>query len=279
MFYKFEMQHIILAMLAVMASIANAISVSNGIIRIDGKKHVFGQKSIPLDIMDRNVDISFDLQNDDSEKYGIPGPEQVSVILADKKEDGTQMYFYPEYSQENGNYELTVSLSNDISPYFKKQTKVYVKVLVGDPDHTKNLLKIVAVLEPSSKLIEDTQFKAADRFGPKPEIHHIFQQDAKQAPAFVSQFFIVDVVIVLLGFFGLLIVGKSVNFQNLSEVGPSALLLLVSLAAFEFIFCFYYLGDSIFTTLSRAAIVSLFTFFFGSRTLQSLYLLRTSGKR
>jgi len=279
MFSKGGIHQVLFAILAAFVGIASAIKVSNGVIRIDEEKHLFGQKPIPLDIVNRNISVSFKLQKDNGEKYGLPGPQQVSVILADKKENGAQMYFYPEHLQKSDRYKLTVSLSNDVSPYLKKQSKVYVKILLGDSDHTSNLLENVAVLEPSSKLIEDTHFDTPKRFGAKPEIHHIFQQDAKQAPAFVAQFFVVDVAIVLVGFFGLLAVGKSVNFQNLSEVGLSAVLFLVSLAAFEFIFCFYYLGDSIFATLSRAAIVALFTLFFGSRTLRSLYSLRVSGKR
>lgn len=267
-----------LAAFMLLAVGANALKASKGTIKLDHQKHAFGSEPIPLDIVNRNLDISFRLLEDDGARISRPGPRQVSVILAAESLGDSETYYYPEYSDDKDQYKLRIA-ADDISRFYKVQPSITVKLLVGDTDRSRNLLETIGHLAPTSKMVEDTKVEMPRRFVSQPEIHHIFQSDTKQAPKTLAYLFVIGAIAVFLGFLWFLVLDQSVNVANLGSVGITSFIFFGTLVGFECVFYSYYLGTSIFTTLTRCAILGTLSVYSGSKTLRSLYVLRSEGKR
>lgn len=123
---------------------------------------------------------------------------------------------------------------------------------------------------------------ASERYGSKPEIHHIFRDDPKSPPKVVSLFFTLAVLAalpVLLGVWAAL----GGNVDDLSKAfgaRPVAHgLFLGSIVAMEGVFFLYYVSWNLFQTLPVAALVGTVAFVSGSRALTEVQERRLVGKK
>ncbi|QPG74078.1 hypothetical protein FOA43_001399 [Brettanomyces nanus] len=269
---QFNGYQLLLVILVYMIGLCQGLQISNGHVRLDKVNYEFQSEPIALDVVNRNLDISFRLLQDNGESIERPGPRQISVILSSDALKA-QSYLYPSYKVEADVYELKVKVK-DISDYLKKQDSILVKILVGDSNSENNVLETVVELQPSQKLRDDLKMELPKRFVVKEEIHHIFHGDSKHAPKFVSQIFVIDVVVVFGGLIYFWTYFDAINVGNISKVTLMSFPFLGSLLGFEAVFYSYYLGTSIFTTLLRTVVVGILAIYFGSRVLGSLYRLR-----
>ncbi|VEU21890.1 DEKNAAC102864 [Brettanomyces naardenensis] len=259
-------------LISLLVGFCSALKVTDGDIKLDGKSYGLQGQPIPLDVVDRELNVSFKLVNDDGSSIELPGPRQVSVVLYSEALNA-QSYFYPHHEEDAGVYNLDLSI-RDISAYLRKQDSIVLKVLVGDSDASNNLIETIGELEPTRKLQEDINVELPERFGPKDEIHHVFGEDSKQAPGVVSRFFVMDVFVVFAALIFFWVYGKAINVENATKVTPVSYLFIGSLVGFEAIFYSYYMGTSIFTTLSRVVVLGLVGVYLGSKVLRSLWETR-----
>ncbi|WPH02090.1 Hypothetical protein R9X50_00494500 [Acrodontium crateriforme] len=122
----------------------------------------------------------------------------------------------------------------------------------------------------------------AERYTVKEEIHHIFRDDPKQPPAFISVFFAFAVLAtlpILLGSW--LMLGGNISHAS-KAFGANPLahsLFFGSIIAMEAVFFLYYLSWNLFQTLPVAGVVGLVAFVSGSRALTEVQDRRLAGER
>lgn len=123
---------------------------------------------------------------------------------------------------------------------------------------------------------------APERYGAKPEIHHIFRDDPRSPPKVISLVFTLGVLAmlpVLLGVWGFL--GANVDHAG-KAFGSAPVahgLFFGSVVAMEGVFFMYYTSWNLFQTLPAAAVVGLVAFVSGSRALTEVQGRRLAGER
>jgi oligosaccharyltransferase complex subunit delta (ribophorin II) len=121
-----------------------------------------------------------------------------------------------------------------------------------------------------------------ERYGSKPEIHHIFHGDPRSPPKIISLVFTIAVLAtlpVLLGAW-LFLGGNADHFSKAFGANPVAHgLFLGSIVAMEGVFFLYYVSWNLFQTLPVAAVVGTVAFVSGSRALTEVQDRRLAGER
>lgn len=123
---------------------------------------------------------------------------------------------------------------------------------------------------------------AAERYGRKPEIHHIFRDDPKSPPKIISLVFTLAILATLPALLGvwLFLGGNADHFGKAFGANPVAHgLFLGSVVAMQGVFFMYYISWNLFQTLPVAAIVGTVAFVSGSRALTEVQDRRLAGER
>ncbi|CAI2165442.1 7827_t:CDS:2 [Funneliformis geosporum] len=126
-----------------------------------------------------------------------------------------------------------------------------------------------------------TTYSAPVKYGPKPEIHHIFKPDQKLPPKFLSYSFVVIVLTPWLFLIGAWIqLGVNVSFLTSEpETLPAIIGFLGTLSAIEILFYNYWTHLNIFQTLSWLSGLSALAFFLGQKALSDVQEWRLKGLR
>lgn len=230
-------------------------------------------KQLSIDQLTEKIEVQLKLKDDFKKS-----PNQLVVTISDGK--GLVVPYFPRFSIDNKEVKLTIPLKN-IPEKLKAQEKVYVTFVAGDQSNNVQLSKLLAELRPSGELT--ASYKRVERFGTKPEIHHVFGEDPKTVNP------IVPIVFSAVGAFALLILLVSwkitigsdmlglashiVKSNPLANVG-----FLLSLAGYEYVFIQYYLNTSIFKTLLHGFILAVPSIYFGSRVLRTLHQYHKTGR-
>lgn len=262
---------------ALLINSCQAITLGKGLVRIDDQNFNLMNKDIPLNITDTRISIGFTLTDDEKTPDLYLLPRQVSVVLSTPAID-SEIYYYP-HLVENKIYELNLPV-NTISKYLLSSDEISISVITGDPmDSSLNSILSAGSLNPSNKLKSDKQIELPKRFGKRDEIHHIFRSDPKNLPGFISSNFVFLVILALIVLLLAWNYFDAVNVNNLGKFNPMVSLFLASIFAFEYYFFDYYCGTSIFTSLKRFTITGIFALYFGSKTLNDMYKLRSKDLR
>lgn len=121
-----------------------------------------------------------------------------------------------------------------------------------------------------------------ERYGSKPEIHHIFGSESKSPPRIISLVFTLAVLAALPVLFGswLFLGGNLDHIGKAFGASPVAHgLFFGSIVAMEGVFFMYYLSWNLFQTLPVAAVVGTIAFVSGSRALTEVQERRLAGDR
>jgi oligosaccharyltransferase complex subunit delta (ribophorin II) len=138
------------------------------------------------------------------------------------------------------------------------------------------------VFEFSAPADSSASASASQRYGAKPEIHHIFRGDPRSPPKVLTLAFTLAVLACLPG---LLIawVGIGANLSHLPKALGAApvshVLFFGSIVGMEFVFFKYYTEWRLFTLLPVAGVVGLVAFLSGSGALTEVQERRLKGER
>lgn len=256
--------------------------MGKGVIQIDDSVfHISSDEIIPVNLADTSLSIGFSLI--DESNNSLITPKQVVIELSSDNLDSSS-YLYPKLNQNKNKksfYETSLPISK-ISKFLLTQDVINISILTGDDKNSKfNSFFTIGKFKPSQKLQQDVNndIKLPIRFSEKNEIKHVFHGGPKSAPNIISTQFILDIFI---AFFGLLFFWHyydAVNFSNINKISPLSFAFVGLLFIFEYVFYDYYLGASIFTTLTRLSVIGASTIYIGSKVLKNLYKLRDSGLR
>lgn len=256
-----------------------AIKIGKGLVRIDDQNFPLFATNTPLNLTDTKLSIGFTLidEANDSDNSAYLTPEQVVVTLSTDKID-SEMYLYPILVEKKV-YEADIPVAK-ISKLLLSQENIAITVITGDSqDSSLNAILKAGTLNPSPKLRAQKSVDFPVRFGLKNEIHHIFRQDPKNLPGFISTNFVFLLLLALLVLFLALNYFDAANIVNSGKFNPVVFIFLGSILAFEYYFFDYYCGASIFKSLKRFSITGIFALYFGSKALKDMYKLRLKNLR
>eukprot|EP00252_Welwitschia_mirabilis_P015024 TRINITY_DN33139_c0_g1_i1.p1 TRINITY_DN33139_c0_g1~~TRINITY_DN33139_c0_g1_i1.p1 ORF type:complete len:699 (-),score=112.87 TRINITY_DN33139_c0_g1_i1:497-2347(-) len=159
-----------------------------------------------------------------------------------------------------------------------------MELAVGDATMENSFLKPLGSLEldlpepPENAPRPRLPVDISSRFGPKPEITHIFRKPEKRPPAELSNAFL---VLTLLPFLGLLVglFTLGTNFKNFPSSGlplVSAILFHIGIFAVLVLYAFFWVKLNLFTTLKYLGFLGIFLLVFGHSILS--HLSNTSAK-
>jgi oligosaccharyltransferase complex subunit delta (ribophorin II) len=121
-----------------------------------------------------------------------------------------------------------------------------------------------------------------ERYTSKPEINHIFKEEAKSPNKLISHAFMLAVLFALPGLIGLW-AGLGGNLDHASKAfGASPVahtLFFGSVVAMEVVFFLYYYSWTLFQTLPAAGVVGIVAYVSGSRALTEVQERRLAGQR
>lgn len=231
----------------------------------------FEKQSSPVVIDIANENLEFDFSVDSSEV-----PERVTLLLG-SREHNVETSYEPvvRSSDDLVLYKFKVPVSRIPSSllYFAtlEQEPLYVSLILasegaGDSNVFVELLDLKLDFESGEDL------KLPERFGSKPEIHHIFNGSPKTVSPWLAQFFCLVIAASLFGLLSTWAMSGAIGFDSLPS-GMNLIYLLGfvgALIGLEYIFTQYYLGASIFVTLGNTLYLSIPGIWLGSRVLRYL---------
>lgn len=195
-------------------------------------------------------------------------PHQLMYILTNN--DGLDFPLFPTFTAATKEAKLKLAVSK-IPNALKAEERLFLNLIIADDNKDEaNLYTEIVELLPSEDFKANVGYKKADRLGALPEIHHIFREDPKTVNAIIPLIFSAAAGVLLLV---LLVAWASVVDGSLftSPQGSTfKTAFLVTVAALEYTFAKYYLGASIFTTISYVALIAGPYLFFGSKALTEL---------
>ena len=265
------------ALISIFSLPCQALKIGKGLVRIDDQNFHLFDENIPLNITDTKLSIGFTLSDETASEDTFLTPQQAVITLSTDNVD-SEMYLYPNLI-DGKVYEVNVPLAM-VSKLLLSQEKIHITVISGDPiDSSLNAILKAGTLNPSSKLRAEKSVDFPLRFGVKDEIHHIFRQDPKNLPGFISTNFVFLLLLSLLVLFLAWNYFDAANINNSGKFNPMVYIFLGSVLAFEYFFFDYYCGTSIFKSLKRFTITGIFTLYFGSKALKDMYKLRLQNLR
>ncbi|KAI3742684.1 hypothetical protein L1987_60377 [Smallanthus sonchifolius] len=162
-------------------------------------------------------------------------------------------------------FETTLDFLGLVENFFYLSGKYDMELTVGDPAMENSFLQPLGHIELD---LPD----APEKYGPKPEIAHIFRLQEKRPPQELSYAFLGLVFVPFLAFLvGLLRLG--VNMKNFpTSMIPAAFAILFhgGIAAVLGLYGLFWLKLDLFTTLKTLGVLGLFLMFVGHRTLSHL---------
>ncbi|XP_042003675.1 dolichyl-diphosphooligosaccharide--protein glycosyltransferase subunit 2-like [Salvia splendens] len=182
-------------------------------------------------------------------------------------------------------FEIILDFLGLVEKFFYLSGRYDIQLTVGDSDMENSFLQPLGYVELD---LPDAPEKAArpppqpvdpySRYGPKPEIAHIFR-DPEKRPA--KELSLVFLGLVLIPFFGFLagLVQLRANLKNFPKATvPStfALLFHLGIAAVLALYALFWLKLDLFTTLKALGLLGMFLMFVGHKTLS--HLASTSSK-
>lgn len=262
-----------------LASVALAYTVSEGSIKVGSQAIHFGEfntqeiKQINIDHPKEKIDIAVKLTEVTSH------PHQLFISISSVENPSLASHFVPTFTAPN--LKLSV-LVGKLPEVLKVQKLLSIDLIIADSKNT--LYKHLGQIITGEELQNSASYTEKSRIGYKPEIHHIFKEDPATINAFIPVVFIIGAVVLTLALFGSwvgIVGGKALfnSFKTISAIQLSYnVAFLLSIIGFEYSFVKYYLGQSIFTTLSHSFVLGLGAIFFGSKVLRYLGETRKSGK-
>jgi oligosaccharyltransferase complex subunit delta (ribophorin II) len=174
----------------------------------------------------------------------------------------------------NGSAKVTISNSN--FPGALRDTPLAISAIVGsfgdDNPTTVDVASNVIVGRTS-------EYMKPARFEMLPEIKHVFRTKPHTVNPVIALAFAGGAVFLLLTTLAVFASNGVANLSKALSTSPIGHLGLVSsLVAYEAVFLLYYLGNSIFTTLGAAAVITPIAVYTGSRALREVGARRRSGQ-
>ncbi|KAF2863287.1 hypothetical protein K470DRAFT_289081 [Piedraia hortae CBS 480.64] len=206
---------------------------------------------------------------------------QAFLMLQDK-ETGLEDS-YPFTLKENGKGKVEISLK-DIPHQFVSSVKplqasIVVASFGSSTPYKAPAFDLFVQADPGASPFEHS---APERYGQKPEIHHIFRADPKSPPRIISLFFTLAVLSTLPALIAVwLFLGANLDHASKAfTASPVAQgLFLGSIIAMEGVFFMYYTTWTLFQTLPVAAVVGTVAVISGSRALTEVQIRRFAGER
>ncbi|CAN6485747.1 unnamed protein product [Victoria cruziana] len=182
-------------------------------------------------------------------------------------------------------FEVTLDFLGLVDKLYYLSGKYDLEFTVGDSVMENSLLQALGYLDLD---LPDAPEKAArppsqpidiySRFGPKPEIAHIFRAPERRPPEKLSLAFLGLTLLPLLGFLiGLLRLGANLkNFPSSTVPALFAILFHAGIAAVILLYLLFWTKLDLFTTLKALGVLAVFLVFVGHRTLS--HMASTSAK-
>ncbi|KAF7584037.1 Oligosaccharyltransferase subunit Ribophorin II family protein [Clavispora lusitaniae] len=240
-----------------------AYSVEHFGLSLNSQK-LYNAKSLPSEVIRVGIEkpkdaLTFTIKLASSER-----PHQSILLFSD--ENGLDYAVFPDYNAQKHSLAIQIAVSS-LPTALVRQGKITASLVIASGDDVnENIHTKVAELTCSDELRETTKEKQAERFGVLPEIHHIFKQDESTVNAIVPLAFSAVAGVLTLVLF---VVWSSIFGENNSKSsgGTYKTGFLVALVAVEHTFLRYYLGASIFTTISHVLLLVAPSVFLGSKAL------------
>lgn len=253
-----------LSMAMAALSTASAFSLKGGEVLVNGNPLLFSEDSVSSVALTSQREVL--IINADLEAGSKP--RQLNFILSDG--NGADFALFPKYDEKT--HKATAKLSVSKLPGFlQTQGEITVTLIAasGDPEEAK-ISKHVATLVPSDELKASVHYIAPHRLGPLPEIHHIFRVEEATVNAIVPVAFSAVsgvLLLVLLRSWATITDGTLFGAMQGSTFKAA---FLATIVLFEVSFARYYLGTSIFATISSVALLFGPFLFFGFKSAASL---------
>lgn len=256
------------------ASAALALQLANGVLRTAAGDLQFSQhpqQSVVFDSAASKVDIQFELT---PRKI----PDQLFIRLSTA--DGYEVSFKPitKLGEDSTTSKFTLS-HKKLPKLFTKASKFDISLIAADLSDATPLLQTIGSVELTPALIQESTYIKAPRFGPKPEIHYIFNSPPKMVNSTIALAF---ASLSILCLFLLLIAWTAegaINFTNFPSGGVSHYAFILLIISYEVVFFQYYAGSTIFETIYRVALLTGPTVWVGAKVLNHVGSLRMAGKR
>ncbi|KAJ5550846.1 hypothetical protein N7461_005544 [Penicillium sp. DV-2018c] len=207
-------------------------------------------------------------------------PDQAFLLLKDAQ-TGLDIS-YPFNVKDNGKSRIELTQKDLPIQFLSLSNPVDARVVIGGFGSSDAYDSSAFQLSIDRNPNEPVPTVETQRYGKKPEIHHIFKESPSSPPIIITLAFVAMVgaaIPVLAGLWFFL--GANLNHLPLalkSAPLPHAVF-LGSLIAFEGIFFLYYTSWNLFQVLPAVAIVGVVAFISGSRALGEVQGRRLSGLR
>lgn len=251
-----------------------ALELSNGAIRTPGGDSQFTASTVAapvtFDSVSSKLDISFDLA---PKKI----PDQVFIKLTNGQ--GVETSYKPviKVLQDSVTAKFTLSYSK-LPKLFTKEATFDISIIAADGSDDAPIFTKAGSVQLTPDLIAESTYIKPERFGPKPEIHHIFQSAPSEVDSTIAGVFASLSIVCFFVLLAAWAAEGAINFSNFSAT-PAHLAFIGLIIGYEVVFFQYYLGSSIFDTIYKVALLTGPAVWFGSRVLNYVGALRLAGKR
>jgi oligosaccharyltransferase complex subunit delta (ribophorin II) len=253
-----------------------ALQLSNGVLKTAQGGQQFttsspAQEPAVFDSTTSKLDITFEVE---PKKI----PQQLFIKVTNK--DGVETSYKPITQVKENSVTSTFTLSYGKLPkLFTKESQLDISLIAAGSNDDAPIFTKVGSLQLTDELIAKSPYQRPTRFGPKPEIHHIFSQPSTTVNPTIALVFCalsIACFFILLAAWG---VEGAINFKNFPGFKLSHLLFIGLVLNYEVAFFQYYLGSSIFDTIYKVALLTLPTLWAGSKVLNYVGALRLAGER
>ncbi|RRT68087.1 hypothetical protein B296_00038633, partial [Ensete ventricosum] len=202
-------------------------------------------------------------------------PHQVFLKL--RHESKVEHIFALESSTKQ--FKIILDFLGLVEKFYYLSGRYEIELAIGDAAMENSFLRVLGYIdldlpEPPEKASRPPPqpVDPYSRFGPKPEISHIFRSPEKRPPKELSFAFLALTLIPLVGFLiGLLRLG--VNFKGFPSSSVPVLFSILfhaGIAAVLLLYGLFWLKLDLFTTLKALGLLGIFLIFVGHRTLSQL---------
>lgn len=226
------------------------------------------EQPVVIDSLTETIELSIAVASSDK-------PSQVTLLLGIPERDLEVPY--EATVRDNGDlimykFKIAISEVQKALLYFATTDDVPLTatlILAKEGQGDENLL--VPLFDMQLAFPDKIEYKNPVRFGPKPEIHHIFKAEPKTIPWAVAQIF----VFFITGITFFLVVSwmssGAINFSNVPTGFNFVYFLafIASIIGFEYIFTRYYSGSSIFETLYAATYLGIPSLWLSTKFLRN----------
>lgn len=247
-----------------------AYSITSGLVSVNGKKAFDYDTSdtvhrVTLDSIRDKLALSVELKGAETQ------PHQLNYVFSNNA--GLDYAVFPKFDSKTSKVSLLLVVNK--IPAALLQDRVFVYLVAASDQKKGNLYTLIGELVPTESLQASVNYKAPERLGAQPEIHHIFKEDPKTVNPVVPIAFSAVAIALFIGLLGawVSLVGNSLFVAN--QAIPFKGGFLTTLALFEFTFFRYYLSATIFTTIFSVAALTAPALIFGARALKALTKQRT----